>query len=245
MALAALQAACHCGLLIKLVQLCSQAGQAALKSSSCRPSISSHFAGLSRLYSAILLVSVGLVSKGLVSIGLVLSGASLVCVGSGQLQAGKLGLRLRFAHEVVRRISKKTKRIFFIFLVQNTRHRKRKWRNNRLKLRTINSHNLIRAVHAACGSIKQRTAGIFKLLIGLQQRLRANNTESFYLIYMAIIIGNNPMAANELRSDSTHISNDNRVRKGIALVVHTGLIRQISGLHTDRKRVLLLTFHFS
>jgi hypothetical protein len=127
--------------------------------------------------------------------------------------------------------------------MQHAWHGKGEGRNWRFELGTVFCRHLITALHHAHGRRQYGTTGILKMLARLQQGLHPYHTQPAYFLNVLIGIGNDPMTADQLRSNVAVIGDGDGLRKYNTALIFIGLIRHKRCFDRDRKLILFMRRH--
>ena len=117
--------------------------------------------------------------------------------------------------------------------MQDARHREGKFRNDRLKRRAVLGHHLVFTAHAANRCGQRGAAGVLKLLARFYQRLRADHAQSAHFLNLLFFIGDDPMAADQLRRHRTDVAYGDGVGKNIARNRLVRLLGDVLDLRRD------------
>src|SRR5438105_10714450 len=127
--------------------------------------------------------------------------------------------------------------------VQDARNGKRELRDRRLEARAILGHHLVGTAHRADGRRDGGAARVLVALARLQQRLRADDAEAAYFLHEALRVGDDPMAADELRGDVALVTDGDGVGEDVTTVRLIGLVGEVLRLRADGDVVLFLSGH--
>ena len=128
-------------------------------------------------------------------------------------------------------------------LVQDARHGKRELGNRRLESRAVGRDHLVAAAHGADRRGDRGAARVLEALARLQQRLRADHAEAAHLLHQALRVGDDPVAADELRGNGAGVVNRDRVCEDIAVRALVGLVREVLRRRVHFDLVELLARH--
>ena len=101
--------------------------------------------------------------------------------------------------------------------------------HRRIKRRTLLRDEVKRALHGSRSGAKTAAAGVFKGLPWLQQRLIAHYAQPFDFFNVAMGVGDDPVARNQLCRRITVVGDLDGVRKTVNVSTGIGLLRQVFG----------------
>src|SRR3982751_2735963 len=92
-------------------------------------------------------------------------------------------------------------RALFRWLMQNARNGQRERRNVGVERMAVRRNHLVRAMHRSDRCLQTGAARVLEALAGLQERLLADDARPFHLLHLMLGVGDDPVAADELRGD--------------------------------------------
>ena len=127
--------------------------------------------------------------------------------------------------------------------MQNTRHTQYKLWNLDIELRAVVGMHPITAAHRAdlCG--QHRTAGVFEILVRLEQGLFSHYALPAHFLNVVVGIGDDPVTADEFGGDAAEIGDVDGVGKHEAIARFIGLVRQVIYLCLYDDSMLIILFH--
>ena len=78
-----------------------------------------------------------------------------------------------------------------------------------------------------------------KLSPGLQQRLLADHAQPLHFLHVVVAVGDDPVAAHELRGDRAGVGDGDRVREHVLVARRVGLLGEVGRIRRDRDVVFL------
>src|SRR5690606_40985311 len=89
------------------------------------------------------------------------------------------------------------------------------------------------ALHAADFGVHQRTAGIGMAVPRRQVRLLADHAFAAHFLHLAVAVGDDPVATEQLGTYSAAVKHGNGVGKGEPLGIRLGALGQVAGDDAD------------
>ena len=103
--------------------------------------------------------------------------------------------------------------------------------------------HLVAAVHGADRGGDDAATGVFEAFAGLQQGLLADHAEAADFLYLAVGVGDDPVAADQLRGDVAGIGDGDGIGENETILSDVGLFRVVFAVHLDFDPVLLAFGH--
>lgn len=118
-------------------------------------------------------------------------------------------------------------------LVQCPWHDQAKFSNRCLKAGAVFSDTKVTAVHGAGRCTNLAAAGVLKALAGFEQWLVAYYAKTFDFTNFIVAVGDQPMAADQLRADAADVGDGDRVGEGKFTLLGHRLVGQVAAFDAD------------